>query len=110
RQRDLNGKPIETRIKLHDETIVQDTEGLVNYLVQEKQSRLFTRRFCRKMLGYALGRAVQPGDGPLLDEIETKLQANDYRFSVIVESIVMSPQFRNLRHKKLPLSAEKEKQ
>lgn len=109
RERDLNGKQIETRIQLHDETLVENSTGLMDYLGQEKQRRLFTRRFCRKILGYALGRTVLPGDEPLLAEIEKKLQANNYRFSVIVESIITSRQFRHLRHDPLPTPAEKDK-
>jgi hypothetical protein len=57
----------------------------------------FVRQFCRKLLGYALGRAVQLSDEPLLDEIQTQLRKNDYRFSVAVETIVLSKQFRHHR-------------
>jgi hypothetical protein len=57
----------------------------------------FVRQFCRKLLGYALGREVQLSDEPLLDEMQQKLAENDYRFSVAVEAIVTSPQFRQIR-------------
>jgi hypothetical protein len=55
------------------------------------------RQFFRKLLGKALGRSVQLSDEPLLDEMLERLQANDYRVSAAVESIVLSPQFRRIR-------------
>ena len=50
--------------------------------------------FCRKFLGYALGRSVTLSDQPLLDEMATELRAHDYRFSTLFEVVVRSPQFR----------------
>ncbi len=102
RARDLNGASIESSSTLHDGTEVDGVEGLVEYLQQEQQQALFIRRFSRKMLGYALGREVLPGDTPLLDEINATLAANHYRFALVVESIVRSRQFRHLRHEDGP--------
>lgn len=109
RARDINGNLIEASSKLHDGTALAGVDGLVDYLGQEKQTALFVKRFSRKMLGYALGREVLPGDTALLEEINTTLAANDYRFSLIVEAIVRSPQFRNLRRDSSPGSAERNK-
>ena len=53
--------------------------------------------FCRKFLGYALGRSVELSDRQLLEEMEQALADNDYRFSVLVMKVVESPQFRNQR-------------
>ena len=44
------------------------------------------RQFCRKLLGYALGRAVQLSDEPLLAEMQSELAANDYKVDVAVET------------------------
>ena len=55
------------------------------------------RQFCRKLLGYALGRGVQLSDEPLLDEMQRRLETNDYRVSAAVETIVRSRQFREIR-------------
>ena len=41
-------------------------DGLRNYLLTKRRDA-FLRQFCRKLLGYALGRAVQLSDEPLLD-------------------------------------------
>ena len=53
--------------------------------------------FCRRFLGYALGRSVQLSDEPLIAEMMEKLKASDYRFSVALESIILSPQFQMIR-------------
>ncbi len=57
------------------------------------------RQFCRKLLGYALGRSVQLSDEPLLTEMRQRLAKNEYRFSVAVDAIVRSRQFREIRGK-----------
>ena len=36
----------------------------------------FLRQFCRKLLGYALGRSVQLSDKPLLDTMLARLREN----------------------------------
>lgn len=73
-------------------------EGLRHYLLTQRRAA-FLRQFCRKLLGYALGRAVQLSDEPLLAEMQTELQARDFRFSAAVETIVRSRQFREVRGK-----------
>jgi hypothetical protein len=42
---------------------------------------------------YALGRGLEQSDRPVLQEITTNLARNDYRFSVLVTSIVNSRPF-----------------
>ena len=55
------------------------------------------KQFCRKLLGYALGRAVRLPDSVLLDQMMDSLKANDYRVHVAIERIVRSTQFREIR-------------
>ena len=55
------------------------------------------KQFCRKLLGYALGREVQLSDFLLLEEMQRRLKVNGYRFNEAVEAIVKSPQFRKIR-------------
>ena len=71
-------------------------DGLRNYLGTTRRDT-FVRQFCRKLLGYALGRSVQLSDEPLLDEMLHPLDKSDYRFSVALETIVLSDQFRKIR-------------
>ena len=96
RQHDANGHIIDTETTLPDGTRINGVDGLRDYLLNVRRET-FIRHFCRKLLGYALGRAVQLSDEPLLDKIMGDLVANDYRLSTAVEAIVLSDQFRRIR-------------
>ena len=73
-----------------------DLSGMRDYLLAQRRDE-FVRNFCRKLLGFALARRVQPSDYPLLDEMQAQLAQHDYRFLAAVETIVRSPQFRQRR-------------
>jgi len=71
-------------------------DGLRKYLLTVRRAA-FERQFCRKLLGYALGRAVQLSDEPLLAEMQSELKANEYKIVAAVEAIVRSREFREIR-------------
>ena len=96
REKDLADRPIETRATTMDGAEFDGLDGLRNYLLTTRRDA-FVRQFCKKLLGYALGRAVQLSDEPLLTELQAGLRANDYRISFAVEAIVRSRQFRDVR-------------
>jgi hypothetical protein len=96
RTKDLADRPIDTRAKLFDGTPVAGADGLRDYLLNKKRD-VVLRQFCRKLLGYALGRGVQLSDKPLLTEMTRQLREHDYHFSAAVEAIVRSKQFREMR-------------
>ena len=93
---DTAGLRIDTRTELPDGSRVDGLEGLRHYLIT-RRSDDFQRQFCRKLLGYALGRSVQLSDKPLIDSMLTQLNANDGKISTAIEMIVRSPQFREVR-------------
>ncbi len=96
RDSDLGGRPIDARVKAMDGAQFEGLEGLRTYLLTARRDA-FLRQFCRKLLGYALGRSVQLSDEPLLAEMQNALKANDYRFSSVVETVILSRQFREIR-------------
>jgi len=96
REKDLGDRPIDTRVKAMDGAEFNGIDGLRQYLLTQRRDA-FLRQFCRKLLGYALGRGVQLSDEPLLTEIQARLKSNDYRIVMAVESIVRSRQFREIR-------------
>lgn len=98
RDQDLGNRPIDTAVVTIDGAKFSGLAGLRDYLVNTRREA-FLRQFCRKLLGYALGRSVQLSDEPLLTEIQTKLKANDYRMNVVLETIILSRQFREIRGK-----------
>lgn len=96
RTKDANGHAIDVAAVLPDGTPVTGLEGLRDYILNKRRAD-FLETFCRRLLGYSLGRSVQLSDEPLLTEMLQKLAQNDYRVSVAIESIVVSPQFRMIR-------------
>jgi hypothetical protein len=101
RERDLGDRPIDTRAKLFDGAVVEGVDGLREYLLSQRRDAL-SRQLCRKLLGYALGRGVMLSDAPLLTEMERSMREEDYRFGALVESIVRSRQFREIRGRDAP--------
>jgi hypothetical protein len=96
REKDLGDRPIETNVKTMDGASFDGLDGLRAYLLTNRREA-FVRQFCRKLLGYALGRGVQLSDEPLLEEMQGELAANGYKMSVAVNRIVLSRQFREIR-------------
>ena len=73
RDRDLGDRPIDTASRLRDGTEFDGLDGLRQYLVTTRRDAVI-RQFCRKLLGYALGRGIQLSDHPLLEEMEQDAQ------------------------------------
>ena len=92
----LRPKAVDTKTKLVDGRAVEGIDGLRHHLATDRLDDVLAQ-FCRKLLGYALGREVALSDLLLLEEMQERLKANDFRFSVAVETIVTSGQFRNIR-------------
>jgi hypothetical protein len=96
REKDAGDRPIDTSVTTIDGAKFTGLAGLRNYLLTARGDA-FLHQFCRKLLGYALGRSVQLSDEPLLAEMKEKLKKNDYRIRVAFETIILSRQFREIR-------------
>jgi hypothetical protein len=96
RAKDLAARPIDTRALLRDGKAFEGIEGLRSYLLSTRRDAIL-KQFCRKFLGFALGRAVMLSDEPLLAEMKRNIESNDHRIGVAVETIVRSRQFREIR-------------
>ena len=70
--------------------------GLKSFIKDNRQDN-FVDNISRKLLAYALGRSLQLSDEALIEKMKTNLAANGYRFRSLVETIVLSPQFRDQR-------------
>ena len=90
RDKDLGGLPVDAQAKLKDGTEFEGIDGLRDYLLTKKKD-VIVRLFCRRLLGYALGRAVTLSDQPLIDEMVAELNRNDGRVSAAVLAIVAQP-------------------
>tara|TARA_R110002072_G_scaffold13481_1_gene56776 strand:+ start:249527 stop:252907 length:3381 start_codon:yes stop_codon:yes gene_type:complete len=96
RARDLAGRPVDEQAEFPGGEAGSGIPGLIQY-IEKNRKRDFLRTLCRKFLGYALGRSVTLSDSILLEQMEEALHNNNYRFSVLFETVVTSPQFRNQR-------------
>jgi len=74
--------------------------SIIEHIRQQRETD-FEDNLCRKMLGYALGRTLILSDEPLIAVMRTRLAADGYRFQMIVESIVTSPQFLTKRSREV---------
>ena len=93
RDKDLGGRLIDVNVELKNGTRFSGESGLRTYILDARKND-FLKHFCRKLLGYYLARGVQFSDEPLLEEMMTSLKSSNYRFSVAIETIVRSQQFR----------------
>ena len=96
RDKEVSGLVIDAKSKLKDGTQFEGIDGLRTYLLTKKKD-VVVRLFCKRLLGYALGRAVTLSDTALLDEIVSELNKNDGKITAAVQTIVKSPQFRMVR-------------
>ena len=96
RDKDLGGLPVDAKAKLRDGTEFEGIDGLRDYLLTKKKD-VFVRSFCKKLLGYSLGRSTMVSDQPLIEEMIAEMNKNEGHLSAAVLTIVRSPQFRMIR-------------
>ena len=69
-----------------------DVTGLKDAILRNPD--WFVRAFSEHLLSYALGRELEIGDRPAVDQIVSRALADHGQFSTIVREIVRSPPFR----------------
>lgn len=90
RDTERDGTPVTNTDTLANGSEMRGVEGLKAWLMSCEIE--FRANFHRKLLGYALGRAVLPGDQRLLERMNAS-----QTFSGMVVEIVSSPQFTHFR-------------
>jgi len=98
RTKDLAGRPIDNLVRLPTGEAAHGIAEFSNYLVAKRKDE-FTHTLCTKLLGFALGRSLELSEKALIEKMQDELKKNDYRFTCLVETIVLSPQFRTQRGK-----------
>jgi hypothetical protein len=96
RTHDLAGRAVDDVVHLPDGGESRGVPEMARYLAAQRRDD-FLRTLCRKLLGYALGRSLQLSDDMLLAEMRAALDAHEGRIQPLLETIVLSPQFRNRR-------------
>lgn len=96
RELDLGGRPVQTVANFPDGSEGSGLEGLQSYLKSQRTDD-FVDNLSRKLVSYALSRSLLPSDDLLLEEIRSQMAGHGNRVGSAIETIVLSPQFRNKR-------------
>ena len=96
RTKDLAGRTVDTSVTYPGGMTGVGFEGLRNFIRAHRQPE-YIDNLCRKLLSYSLDRSLQLSDEGLIDTMKTNLLANNDRFDSLIETIVLSPQFREKR-------------
>lgn len=91
RPTDETGGAIDDTGEMLGGTKLAGFNGLRDYLRTNESQ--FTGQFCRKLLGYALGRQTLPSDKKLLAQMQASLKTQSTHFSAAVVDVVTSHQF-----------------
>jgi hypothetical protein len=105
RTKDGAGRPVDSSATFPGGIEGVGVAGLQSFIRDHRQDK-FVDNLSRKLLAYGLGRSLQLSDESLVDTMNLRAAANGYRFSALVETIILSPQFLNRR---LPEKAELQK-
>ena len=97
RTKDLAGRPVDINAVFPGGSQGAGLEGVQTYIREHRQAD-FVDSISRKLLAYALNRSLQLSDESVIERMETRLPAKEYRIDTLVETIVTSPQFLNKRN------------
>ena len=92
RDKGADGAPLDVAGTLADGSQVNGPVALRNAILSRPDA--FVTVITEKMLTYALGRGLEPGDMPVVRRIVKKAAQNDYRLSSIIIGIVESAPFQ----------------
>jgi hypothetical protein len=90
------GQPIEPAGELLTGEAFKNVRELKRILIADRRLD-FYRCATEKMLIYALGRGLEPGDAHAVDDLVSKLEAAKGRPSVLISGIIESPAFQRRR-------------
>jgi hypothetical protein len=96
RSKDLAGRAVDAQAEFPGGSKGAAIDGLLEY-IKGNREKDFVNNLCRKTLSYALGRSLQLSDELLIEQMREAFVTGGNRFSSLIESIVVSPQFLNKR-------------
>ena len=82
---------IDASASLPDGTRFEGVEGLRTLVAGHQED--FARTFTQKLLGYALGRSIEPADLPAIRQVTRTAASGGYRWSSLIMGIVRSTPF-----------------
>ena len=84
---------VDASATLPDGHAVNGIDDLTEYLLSTRRSQ-FARSLVSKLLSYALGRSLGPGDTETVDDLASRFEQSGYRFRELCAIIVTSNSFR----------------
>ena len=96
RTKDLAGRLVDTVVNYPGGSTGTGVAGLQTF-IREHREKEFVANLSRKLLSYALNRTLQLSDEVVVELMQKRAVANEYRITSMVEAIVTSPQFMNRR-------------
>ncbi len=101
------GLAIDNRGKLFNRHEFADIGGFKAAILAENDR--FARAFASHLLSFALGRELDVGDRPSLDNIVTNAMTDDSRFRTMIREVVLSSAFTNTNGRGHFVAAEKQR-
>lgn len=89
------GEPVDSEGGLPDGSQFVGVAGLEKALLNRPE--IFVGTLAEKLLTYAVGRGVEPFDGPAIRKVVRDARSDDYRFSSLILGIVTSTPFQMRR-------------
>jgi hypothetical protein len=91
RSHDANGQKVDSVAALPGDLVFSTPAELKKLLVESNE--LFCKNFCRKLLGYSLGRPLEYYDEPVIDQLYQTLVKHQYQIRPVILAIVQSHPF-----------------
>ncbi len=95
----LHGAPLDVQGTLPSGEVYEGPAGLKQVLLARKEKIL--RHLARKMTGFAFGRELNKFDNCVIDDALKALEHNNWRATVLIETIAMSYPFQHRFYPKL---------
>ena len=95
----LHGAPLDTKGTLPSGEVYEGPAGLKQVLLARKDK--IVRHLARKMTGFAFGRELNNFDNCVIDDAMKSLEKNDWRTTVLIETIATSYPFQHRFYPKL---------
>lgn len=89
----LHGAPLDTKGTLPSGEVYEGPDGLRQILMARKEK--IVRHLARKLTGFAFGRELNQFDNCVIDDAMKALAQNDWRTTVLIETIAMSYPFQH---------------
>lgn len=101
-----SGAPVDAEGRLYDGTKLNGPDDLRRALLDHQEAVL--RAFTEYLMTYALGRRMEPSDGPAIRAIVRGAASNGYRFSSFALGVARSPAFTRGQAPPAPTQREAE--